>query len=44
MDTMSADLEFAIAYLDDILIKSTNQVDHAKHVIEVFKKKKKKRI
>ena len=35
---MLADLDFATAYLDDILIKSKNREDHAKHVIEVFKK------
>ena len=39
MDTMLADLDFATAYLDNILIKSKNREDHAKHVIEVFKKK-----
>ena len=33
---MLADLDFATAYLDDILIKSKNQEDYAKHVIEVF--------
>ena len=38
MDTMLADLDFATAYLDDILIKSKNREDHAKHVTEVFKK------
>ena len=38
MDTMLADLDFATAYLDDILIKSKNREDHAKHVLEVFKK------
>ena len=38
MDTMLADLDFATAYLDDILIKSKNQEYHAKHVIEVLKK------
>ena len=38
MDTMLADLNFATAYLDDILIKSKNREDHAKHVIKVFKK------
>ena len=34
MDTMLADLDFATA--DDILIKSKNREDHAKHVTEVF--------
>ena len=38
MDTMSADLDFTTAYLDDILIKSKNREDHVKHVTEVFKK------
>ena len=37
MDTMLADLDFATAYLDDILIKSKNR-DHAELVIEGFKK------
>ena len=37
---MLADLDFATAYLDDILIRSKNQEDHAKHLIEVFKKNK----
>ena len=40
MDTVLADLDFATAYWDDILIKSKNREDHAKHVIEVFKKMK----
>ena len=35
---MSADLDFATAYSDDILIKSKNREDHAKHVIEVFER------
>ena len=35
---MLADLDFATAYLDDIQIKSKNRENHAKHVIEVFKK------
>ena len=38
MDTMLAYLDFATAYLDNILMKSKNQEDHAKHVLEVFKK------
>ena len=37
MDTMLADLDFATAYIDDILIKSKNREDHAKHVTEVLK-------
>ena len=35
---MLADLDIATAYLDDILIKSKNREDNAKHVTEVFKK------
>ena len=38
MDTMLAGLEFAMAYLDDILIKSKNMQEHKKHVREVFKR------
>ena len=38
MDTMLVDLDFATAYLDDILIKSKNREDLGKHVTEVFKK------
>ena len=38
MDTMLTDLDFATAYLDNILIKSKNREEHAKHVTEVFKK------
>ena len=38
MDTMLSDLDFTTAYLDNILIKSKNRENHAKHVIEVFKK------
>ena len=37
MDTILADLDFVTAYLDDILIKSKNR-DHAKRVIEMFRK------
>ena len=33
---MLADLDFTTTYLDDILIRSKNRKDHAKHVIEVF--------
>lgn len=38
MDTMLAGLEFAMAYLDDILIKSLNLEEHKNHVQEVFKR------
>ena len=44
MDTMLADLGFATAYLDDILVKSKNQEDHVQHITEVLKKKKKKEL
>ena len=37
MDAMLAALEYAMAYLDDILIKSEN-MEHRKHVWEVFKR------
>ena len=36
---MLADLDFTTAYLDDIVIKSKNHLDHVKHLTEVFKKK-----
>ena len=32
MDASLGDLDFAQAYLDDILIKSRNHEEHAKHV------------
>ena len=38
-DTLLADLDFATAYLDDILIKSKNGENHAKYAIEVLKKR-----
>ena len=38
MDTMLAGLEFASAYLDDILIKSKNTQEHEKHIRAVFKR------
>ena len=37
-DTMLAVLNFATAYLDDILIKSENLEEHKTHVKEVFKR------
>ena len=38
IDTMLSGLDFAVAYLDDILIKSKTQVEHASHVMEIFQK------
>ena len=38
MDTMLAGLDFTIAYLDDILIKSKNNNLHCDHIKEVFRR------
>ena len=38
MDTMLAGLDFTIAYMDDILIKSENNNEHSDHIIEVFRR------
>ena len=38
MDTMLAGLDFAIAYLDDILIKSKKVEEHKNHVWEVSRR------
>ena len=38
MDTMLGGLDFSIAYLDDILIKSQDMEQHKQHVRQVFKK------
>lgn len=38
MDTMLVGLEFAIAYLDDILVKSKNMDEHKKHIRAIFKR------
>ena len=38
MDMMLSGLEYAMAYLDNILIKSENFEEHKSHVWEVFKK------
>ena len=38
MDTMLGGLDFSIAYLDDILIKSQDMEQHKQHVHQVFKK------
>lgn len=36
IDTLVNDVDFAIAYVDDILIKSEIREQHAEHVKEVF--------
>ena len=36
MDTILAGLEFATAYLDDILLRSENNEQHSKHIKAVF--------
>ncbi|XP_029648392.1 uncharacterized protein K02A2.6-like [Octopus sinensis] len=38
MDAMLANCEFAIVYLDDILIKSGSRSQHVQHVKKTFKK------
>ena len=38
MDTMLGGLDFTIAYLDDILIKSQDKDEHKRHVNQVFKR------
>ena len=38
MDTMLADLYFAVVYLDNILIKSENNNQHCDHIKEVFRR------
>ena len=38
MDTMLAGMKYAIAYLDDILIKSENKDQHKTHIREVFQR------
>ena len=38
MDTMLAGLDFATAYLDDILIKSKDRKTHFEHIIQVFER------
>ena len=38
MDTMLSGLEYAMVYLDDILIKSENFEEHKNHVREVFER------
>ena len=38
MNTMWAELEFAKAYLDDVLQRSENHEQHRKHIKAVFKK------
>ena len=38
MDTMLSSLDFALAYLDDILMKSKSKTEHKEHVHKVFTK------
>ena len=38
MDTMLNDLDFAIAYLDDILMNSVDKKQHREHVMKVFER------
>ena len=38
MDKVLAGIEFSPAYLDDILLRSTNNKQHKKHIKEVFQK------
>ena len=38
IDMLLNDVDFAIAYLDDILMKSESQEEHTKYVKEVFEK------
>ena len=37
MDTMTAGLDFAIPYLDDVLIKSENRSQHCEYIIKYLK-------
>ena len=39
MDTMLGGLDFTIAYLDDILIKSQDKDEYKMHVNQVFKRR-----
>ena len=38
MDTMLGDLDYATAYLDDILVSSKTTTEHQNHIINVFEK------
>ena len=38
MDTMLSDLDFSVAYLDDILMNSKSVVEHKDHVHKIFAK------
>ena len=38
METMLAGLDFSIAYLDDVLIKSENSKEHIEHITKVFER------
>ena len=39
MDTLLNDVDFAIAYVDDIFIRSESREQHAEHIKEVLEKK-----
>ena len=38
MDTMLSGLDFIVAYLDDILMKSKSIIEHKEHIHKVFTK------
>ena len=38
MDAMLTELDFSVTYLDDILIRSKNRKEHAKHIEKVFER------
>ena len=40
MNMLLNDVDFTIAYLDNILIKSESQEQHAEHIKEVFEQNK----
>ena len=38
MDAILARLDFSVAYLDDILIRSKNRKEHTEHIEKVFER------